>query len=643
VTTPSTFPFAAVVGQPAAKLALLLLSVDPKLQGALVGSGPGTAKTTLARSLQSIWPGDDAPIRPDDEEDGIIRSLVIELPLNATEDRLLGSLDLDRTLASGGRHMSIGLLTLAQGRVLYADDINLLDSGIARHVAAALDSGIVRTEREGISAAAASEFVLIGTYNPEEGDLSTLLRDRVGLLVETDAQLSPDMRAEIADRARRFGDDPMGFLDEYAEETGGIRRAITEARRRLPRVRLPKDSVRKLIRAALDLGVEGNRADIFAMRAARASAALAGRNAVNEDDLRAAIRLVLVPRRTAAKADGALRAEAEDNAKQAGACPANDAPDTNDTRRGEDAVGGALQSIEDLIINAADAAIPKDVLSVPAATRGRAASGRRVTARGSTSGRYTGSSERRPKVARVALDATLRAAAPFQLSRGRSHAAARASAEHRVIVKREDLRFKKFKRRSGMLFIFVVDASGSMALNRMAQAKGAMLRILRDAYLHRDSVALIAFRGEGATVLLPPTRSVLLASHVVDALPVGGGTPLAAGLVQGLELARRSGLRDGARPMLLVFTDGRANIGLGQSCKSQGANQAPAIAQELQRIGAILQMERIPSVVVDTRPDYVSRGEGRALAQMLGGRCIGLPTNAGEIDRAVSLLSRRSP
>jgi magnesium chelatase subunit D len=247
--------------------------------------------------------------------------------------------------------------------------------------------------------------------------------------------------------------------------------------------------------------------------------------------------------------------------------------------------------------------------------------------------------------ARVAIDATLRAAAPFQLSRraqcelnreqsSGAKALKVAMTPGRVKIDPGDLRFKEFKKRSGILFIFAVDASGSMALNRMAQAKGALTRLLQQAYLHRDKVALITFRGERSDVLLAPTRSVELAKRLVDALPAGGGTPLSAGIVKAIELARLARLRGTSRAMLVLFTDGRANVGLGEGRASRTAS---TILEELRQLGALLGSEEISTVVVDTKSRFVSSGEGDALARLLGARYFYLPrADAGAVYDAIA-------
>ena len=249
------------------KRALMLLAIEPELRGVLIASESGLAASTLARGFASLYVN---RLRKTD-------STLVELPISVTEDRLLGGLDLEKTLASGQRELAIGLLARADGGVLFADNINLLDGIAATHVAHTLGSREVRIEREGLSAVQRADFKFIGTYNPAEGEVSPLLRDSVGLIVESSSEYSADEKVEIVARAFRFDHDPRGFTEDFAIETAEIESAIECARELLPRVRVSKEQRRQIALIAMKLGVEGNRADVFAVRAARANAALGSR------------------------------------------------------------------------------------------------------------------------------------------------------------------------------------------------------------------------------------------------------------------------------------------------------------------------------------------------------------------------------
>jgi magnesium chelatase subunit D len=629
-----------VIGHQAAKRALLLLAIETGLRGVLIASSGGSDEAMLARSFGALLSAaqSEPSIDPGRE------SWVVDLPLNITEDRLLGELDLERTIATGKREISTGLLARANRRVLIANDINLLDPGIATHVAQALDSRQVSVEREGISVIHDADFLLVGIFNSAEGDPSSLLRDRVGLILDTPVDWSPDERAEIVERAFRFDRDPVTFAEEFARQTAQLICDIKDARKRLPRVRVSKSQVRRISQIALRLGVEGNRADVFALKAARASAALAGRLEVSEDDLVAAIQLVLVPRATTLPLPTEDARERTEPARPE-TREDNGAPESAD----RDSIPG---SIESLIIEAIDTRVPRELLSAAEPRSRGSRAGKRFKASPASRGRYVRATANRERYARVAIDATLRASAPHQRSRRqRSQPAAESMLDgvlkkpgvkgqtRHVRIEPGDLRYKEFKHRSGILFLFAVDASGSMALNRMAHAKGALIRLLQRAYVHRDRVALISFRGSRSDVLLAPTRSVELARRLIDALPAGGGTPLSAGVLKAIEMARLARLRESSQTMLVLFTDGRANVGLEQR---RSISPAPTIGEELKQLGALLHLEEIQSVVVDTKARFVANGEAEALARTLGAHYVYLPrADAAALYDAISSITRR--
>jgi magnesium chelatase subunit D len=624
VPAPSTqmrLPITAVAGYEDARLALMLLAVEPRLKGVLIASGPGTFKSMLARSFESLLPRTQSPRE----------SRLVELPLNATEDRLLGGIDIELTLSKGRREAAAGLLAQADGRALYVDEINLLDPALVNHLAAALDSCVVRLEREGISDSYSSDFVLVGTYDPAEGELLPLIQDRTGLIVRQQPETSPDRRAENVSRLIDFD------RDVFEVDSGRIKKTIEEARERLPEVFISREAIRQLSRSALELGVRGNRADLFGIRAARASAALAGRVSVEEDDLVLAIKLVLMPRATRTPA---LGEQAEDQPLTENVTEKNDLRDSerNPPDDPDNDATGSGSGFRELVMKAVDTRLPLDFSLTLLKQPARPAPGRRARSKNVTGGRYTASTPRRSSGTRVAIDATLRAAAPHQAKRKRMNMQMR---QHRgVAVETDDLRFKVLKRRSGCLIIFAVDASGSMAVNRVAQAKGAMTRLLERAYLHRDRVAFISFRGADAKVLLQPTRSVALGKRLIDALPSGGATPIAKGLLKAIEVARQARLQEKTGSLLLVFTDGRANVGLRTDHLTDRVEREAAIQEELKKIGAVLHQENVHPVVIDTRAKFLSGGEGRALARLLGARYLYLPrADADSISSEVAGLT----
>ena len=618
-----SYPFAAIIGYPAAKRALLMLAVDRELRGVLIGSEDGSEANTLARSFGALITELDlngASALSGDPSDCAIAPGIVDLPINITEDRLLGGLDLERTIVCGKKKVSRGVLAAANGRVLFVNDINLLETGVCGHLADALDRRHIRIEREGISALHEADFTLVATLNPREGAPNALLRERVGLIIDVETGTKDDHSIEIIDRVLRFEENPSEFAKEFAEETSRLREQIERSRARLPFVRITRDQLSQLSEIAVRLGVEGNRADVFAVKAARASAALAGRDCVNEDDLITAIQLVLMPR-----AVSVPEKTAQDEERVESLPPE---ADQRDSREPDYASDSTSDPIEDLILEALDARISDDLqISEHRATRA-SRSGKRLKGSKSVRGRYVRSLIKGTSNSRVAIDATLRAAAPYQPSRLRKlrallEAGSPKSAPltmSRVRIESGDLRYKEFKHRSGILFVFAVDASGSMALNRIAQAKGALAHLLGQAYLHRDQVALVSFRRETAEVLLTPTRSVELAKRLTDAIPAGGGTPLAAGIAKALEIARSAKLRGTPQAVIVLFTDGRANVRFG---RSPGLGME-AIADELRQLGIVLHKEEIKTIVVDTKSKYLDGGEGKSISELLGAQYVSL-------------------
>lgn len=620
------YPFAAIVGMKAAKRALLLLAVEPRLKGVLISSASGTGKSVLARSFGSI-------LRPDDcfDDRQPRRAPLIRIPLNVTEDRLLGGIDLSRTLDAGRRENAVGLLAQANGGLLVVDEANLLDTSISDSIAAAMDAGIVRVEREAVSAIQDARFILVGTYDPREGEVSPHLRARAGLIAESAEEISIDDSAETASRIIRFEKDPRGFIEEFALETAALRASVADARSQLASVRIARKDVKRLAQTAISLEVEGNRADLFATRAACANAALNGRLAVAEEDIIAAIQLVLLPRANALPTN---QSDSEPEAE-----PARN--ESNETEKDHSDFDSTTEkppvANNDQVIAARDA-LPPELMLARSIHKGRfGKSGKRASASRQARGRYSGSKLKREPNAKLAFDATLRAAAPFQSLRR-----ALPNDEKRIRIAPSDLRFKRFKSKSGILFIFALDASGSMQLNRMAQAKGALTRLLQQAYLHRDKVALLSFRRSEAETLLAPTRSVELAKRLVDALPTGGATSIAKAIEKALEIARLASLRGMSRSILVLLTDGRSNVSLREEIPADRKRLPSVITEELLNLGAALESASVSSVVIDTKPAFVSSGEGQRLADLLKGRYLYLPrADSKAISKAVEAVANQ--
>ncbi|MFJ7766920.1 putative cobaltochelatase [Streptomyces sp. NPDC097107] len=652
------FPFTAVVGQDDLRLALLLNAVSPAVGGVLVRGEKGTAKSTAVRALSALMPEVDvvsgcrfscAPASPDPgcpdgpHETGASESRparMVELPVGASEDRLVGSLDIERALAEGVKAFEPGLLADAHRGILYVDEVNLLHDHLVDLLLDAAAMGASYVEREGVSVRHASKFLLVGTMNPEEGELRPQLLDRFGLTVEVAASREPDQRVEVVRRRLAHDDDPAAFAARWAGEEAAVRARIVAARELLPSVRLGDGALRQIAATCAAFEVDGMRADIVMARTATALAAWAGRTDVLAEDVRQAALLALPHRRRRNPFDApGLDEDKLDETLQEfggqdgdGDSGGDDDPDPgpDDPDPGPGGPGGrpepddAPQGDGDTAArpvageggepqpsgggageqSPARAAEPfrTKVLSVPGL--GEGAAGRRSRAR-TEHGRTTGARRPRGALTKLHLAATVQAAAPHQRARGRSGRG--------LVVRRDDLRQATREGREGNLVLFVVDASGSMAARqRMSAVKGAVLSLLLDAYQRRDKVGLVTFRGSAADVALPPTSSVDAAAVRLESLPTGGRTPLAAGLLRAHEVLRVERLRDPARrALVVVVTDGRAT----------GGPEPVVLAGRAARLFAA---DGVASVVVDCESGPVRLGLAGQLAGELGGTAVTL-------------------
>ncbi|MFI8834052.1 putative cobaltochelatase [Streptomyces afghaniensis] len=644
------FPFTAVVGQDDLRLALLLNAVSPAVGGVLVRGEKGTAKSTAVRALSALMPEVDVvpecrfscdpaspdPVCPDGPHApgtaGQSRpARMVELPVGASEDRLVGALDIERALSEGVKAFEPGLLAAAHRGILYVDEVNLLHDHLVDLLLDAAAMGASYVEREGVSVRHAARFLLVGTMNPEEGELRPQLLDRFGLTVEVAASREPDQRVEVVRRRLAYDADPDGFAARWADEEADVRARIIAARELLPSVRLGDGALRQIAATCAAFEVDGMRADIVMARTATALAAWAGRTDVLAEDVRQAALLALPHRRRRNpfdapgldedKLDETLEEfsgdddpdqdpdqgpDGPDGGGGGGGQPEPDeGPQGDDTgappEAGENGQPQPSGAGEQSAVRAAEPFRTK-VLSVPGI--GEGAAGRRSRAR-TEHGRTTGSRRPRGALTKLHLAATVQAAAPHQRARGRSGPG--------LVVRRDDLRQATREGREGNLVLFVVDASGSMAARqRMSAVKGAVLSLLLDAYQRRDKVGLVTFRGSEADVALPPTSSVDAAAARLESLPTGGRTPLAAGLLRAHDVLRVERLRDPARrPLVVLVTDGRAT----------GGPEPVALAGRAARLFAA---EGVASVVVDCEAGPVRLGLAGQLAGELGGTAVTL-------------------
>jgi magnesium chelatase subunit D len=598
------YPFSALVGQAGLKRALLLCAVAPRIGGVLLRGEKGTAKSTAARALAALLP-DRAPFRT--------------LPLGATEDRLCGGLDLERTLAAGRPAFQPGLLAEVDGGVLYVDEVNLLDDHLVDQVLAAAASGSHRVEREGLSLEHAARFALVGTMNPEEGSLRPQLLDRFGFCVDVEAERGVTERVALLERLLAFEADPEGFARSWEPQESALARRLSEARRRLPGLPLDPEVRSYIAELCRSQQVAGHRADLVLQLGAAAQAAWEGRSRAGVEDVLAVAEFALAHRRREAlppspppppppEPSEAPDPEPPDPSPSPREAPPSDPPQADSQAQVDPSPVPSTPDPtpeEDERVLGTGEPFPVKRLAPPEDRLARKGSGRRQRTRSADRrGRYVRS---RPAqdASDLALDATLRAAAPHQRHR-------RRPGGPQLVVQRQDWQAKVRERRTGSFILFVVDASGSMgARGRMVASKGAILSLLLDAYQKRDRVALVAFRRRQAELLLPPTASIDVACRRLKELPTGGRTPLAAALVKAHETLRPLLAREPAlRPLAILVSDGRANAGLDGP---GGMEEACRLARRLS------QEERVRWVVVDTEDARgVRLGCARQVAAALG-------------------------
>lgn len=651
-----SYPFTAIVGQEEMKLALILNLVDPLIGGVLIMGHRGTGKSTAVRALADLLPPIEVvagcpyncdPSNPcsqclSNQERLTAKATasvpvpVVELPLGATEDRVCGTIDIERALASGRKVFDPGLLARANRGFLYIDEVNLLEDHLVDLLLDVAATGRNRVEREGISVEHPASFVLIGSGNPEEGDLRPQLLDRFGLHTEVVTENYLKNRVDIVERRDAYDRDAAEFAERFAPEQQQLAKRIARARSNLRKVVVARPILEKIAQLCADLKVDGHRGELTIMRAARALAAFDGRKSVNENDVRTVSAMSLrhrlrrdaldetatseqieqavdevLPRSTAPTAnDQSERDPDTDQADQppAGEDPAANPPNPAPSRsrngsRPNKKDGPSSPAVENRSRQSQleEQLQPKD-RSRNTRSKTRRSAGAKAAMQ-QLRGRYTRSVEFKGAGARVAIDATLRAMVA-------------QTKPTLTPVFSNALRYKLLKDKQGTLFIFAIDASGSMAANRIARAKSTILKLLRKSYLNRDSVAIVSFHGMTANVDLPPSRSILRARRVLDSLRMGGSTPLGAGLVETIELIKLVGDKFG-ETVVLLFTDGRSNVPLRRNGLNVRAMRHLKIEGELRELNAALKQTQARVIVVDTQKEFESSEETRRLAQIL--------------------------
>jgi magnesium chelatase subunit D len=701
-------PLSLVIGQDTIKTALILLAVNPNIGGMVIAGGKGTAKSVMARALHRIMPpievitGSEYNVDPgasgggvDDflkkklEAEGkklsdlpteIITCPFVQVPVNVMEDRLFGSVDVKKTLELGETVFTPGLLASAHRGILYVDDINLLDDDLVTMLLQSITDGFVIVEREGISVKYPCKPILIATLNPEDSELKDVFLDRIGIALNSDTeQLTMEERVQAVAQVLRFAEgtiDAQELADVYEKEEQ-LKSTIVFAREYIKDTKVSSEQLMYLCEEASRGGCQGHRAEITAARVALASAALVDAR-VSADDLRLAVKLAIIPR--------SIFKQKEDNEEEmmpppppppsAAPQPENNMDDKNkdaddeneeDEENDEDTEEDDDDDEEDDEEEQSDDSIPEEFMfeAIPVGMEDDMLKfgGRQKAGKGGKSGilysrdrgRYLRPvTPKNGEPIRVAIDATLREAAKNQVWR-RKAAVAMGKSATGIYLEPSDVRAKLMARKAGSLLIFAVDASGSMALNRMNAAKGAACGLLTEAYQSRDKIALIPFQGPRAEVLLPPTRSISLAKTRLDSMPCGGGSPLAHALTQSVRTAVNAmSSGDVGRAVIVLISDGRANVPLSVSngepltdeqIEKQGRKLTDEekkenrefLKNEVMSVAAMISaMPNIKLLVIDTENKFVSTGMAKEIAQVAGGRYHYIPKASADAMKQVT-------
>jgi len=602
------YPFSAIIGQELMKKALLLNVVNPKIGGVLINGEKGTAKSTAVRALSPL-----------------IDKKIVELPLSVSEDRLVGSIDMEKTLASGSVYFEEGVLKKAHQNILYVDEVNLLQDYIIDILLDISANGMNRIEREGVSFIHESDFILVGTMNREEGELRPHFADRFGLFVNIKGEEDPLSRVQILKNRLEYEADPQGFNQSFSDREAELTELIQSAKKRLERISVTNENLAKIISLCLAANVVGHRGDLVMEQTAKAIAALKGRIEITDGDIEEAAFLALMHRKREMEPQPQEEENTESQEQEQEEPEEKQEPDEQETPA-EEEPQNSEQKEQDEPESAEDNREEQQEQNKPnkpktesfevgqdfklkdfgykADRKVRRGQGKRTKIRSaSKSGRFVFTTMQR-KNKDLALDATIRAAAPFQRDRDSNGMA--------ITIYEQDIREKVRQKKIANLLVFVVDASGSMGANqRMVETKGAIMSLLKDAYIKRDKICLISFRGQEAQVLLPPTRSVERGYKLLESLEIGGKTPLNAGLSKGIQVIKTELKKaPDLMPMMIVITDGKGNVSLDNEKKPK---------TELLEIGdKIREYKQINTMVIDIEKQGMMRfGIAKELATMM--------------------------
>lgn len=633
----TVFPFTAIVGQECMKKALVLNAINPHLGGVLIRGQKGTAKSTAARALANLLPeievvkdcsfncnprqrsemcnecftrkakGEKLPV--------IKRKMkVVEMPLGSTEDRVIGTLNIEHAIKKGEKIYEPGILAAAHRGILYVDEVNLLDDHLVDILLDSAAMGVNTVEREGISFSHPARFILVGTMNPEEGELRPQLLDRFGLCVEVEGIGDSGLRVEVVRRYMEYENDPHGFEKKWGEKEKKLSKLIIQAENLFPEVHFSDDILSLIANIAIEMSVDGHRSDIFMLKVAQTISAYHERIEITADDVKEAAELVLShrmrrkpfqePKVDKEKLEESVRKHNKGIQNNQAMPSQQDNSQENKSENNQEQ-SAAPNGQAETTFESPDS-YPVKKISLPNDSQVKMGSGRRSKAQSDTkSGRYIKSRIPLSKTNDIAFDATFRAAAPYQIQRNNSASA--------VAIEPQDIREKVREKKIGNTIMFVVDSSGSMGANRrMIETKGAILSLLVDAYQKRDKVGLAAFKGDKAELLLAPTSSVELAKKQLEDLPTGGRTPLSKGLLKGFEVLRNEFSKNKKIvPFLVVISDGKANVSI-----NDGVNPF----DEAKRIAGEIKQSGINSIVIDTETSFVKLGKLSELSEVLDGK-----------------------
>ena len=601
-----SFPFSAVLGMDDAKRAMQCILVNPNLKTVLIRGGQGSAKTVLARSVANIS-----------------NKKIINIPVNVSEEQLFGGMDIDATIKEGKPVMQPGLLSRANGNIVYVDDVNLMDQRILMSLLNSVLEGRVILEREGISSEYATDTILIATMNPSDSDISSHVLDRFDICAYASFPEDEKERSEILKRNMEFQKDPKSFIELYRPDEDALKSNLDRAIKLFPLVTMSDDLIGVSVELAVKVMADGYRGDICMVNTAKAIAALNGRDEVMKKDVEEAAMLCLAHRRNYAQEPPPQPPQdqdqdQEDNQEQP---PDDDKDDHEENENDEDDQPPEDQEeqqqeppdmdfqqlLDDMVFEIGDQFRVIDYLEDRRrkVSKTSAKKGRRMMVESSdSSGRYARSRIPSDKTHDIAFDATVRAAAPYQKSRDHNDMA--------INIQKQDVREKVREMRAGCTILFLVDASGSLGVRkRMAAVKGAVLSMLRDSYVKRDRIGMMAFRRDSAELVLPPTRSVEYSYRKLEEMPTGGKTPLSEALVTVNEyMTSYSRSHVGEMCYIVVITDGRANVPL-----QEGANAN----EEVLKLAEDMAIPQVKWIIIDASAGFMRFDNAERLAMALEG------------------------